>query len=187
MTDEQIMKALEECPKNFMCCDCKCGGICDGFEELSSYTLALIARLKTEKTVLVDENKLFEEANDQLSKSYLELTAKCIEQKRKIEEFQKRYELAVSEREANVKGFSETLKEINLRQQIALDKLREENGMLEYDLSLLKQEKKYVQDEAVETFGERLKQYIANCKANGYTIDLNDDDIDILVGEATGE
>lgn len=68
----------------------------------------------------------------------MKLSAKVIEQKRKIEEFQKRYDLAVSERDANVKGFSETLKEINLRQQIALDKLREENSMLEYDLSLLK-------------------------------------------------
>lgn len=138
MTDELILKALGECPKNFMCCDCKYGGICDGFEELSSYALALIARLKTEKAELIEENRLFETSNDQLSADFLKLSAKVIEQKRKIEEFQKRYDLAVSERDANVKGFSETLKEINLRQQIALDKLREENSMLEYDLSLLK-------------------------------------------------
>lgn len=76
MTDELILKALGECPKNFMCCDCKYGGICDGFEELSSYALALIARLKTEKAELIEENRLFETSNDQLSADFFEIIRK---------------------------------------------------------------------------------------------------------------
>lgn len=74
MTDEQIIKALEECPKNFMCSGCKCGGICDGFEELSRYALDRITRLKTENAELIEENRLFETSNDQLSMDFLKLT-----------------------------------------------------------------------------------------------------------------
>lgn len=162
MTDEQIIKALEECPKNFMCCDCKCGGICDGFEELTSYALALIARLKTEKAELIEENRLFETSNDQLSKSYLELAAKAIEQKRKLDAFEQKYNLAVSEREVNVKGFTEQLEEANLRYQVELEKLREENAQLQYDFELIKQEKNYVEGAAIEEFGENLKIVIAD-------------------------
>jgi hypothetical protein len=97
-TVDEIIKALECCAEAEYCATCHATDSCKGMDSLMENALALINRQKAQ----IDELKVELDAMRGAANSY----------KMHYEETERKYKIAVAEREANVEGFIETLKTI---------------------------------------------------------------------------
>ncbi len=167
MTDNEIIKALECCEKDD--CDNCPNDFGNCYANLAGYALDLINRQKAEIEALI--------AGQETLQKYI------AEQKAEIESLAKKYEMAVAEREANVKGFTADIER--------LEKDRKENFEMwkklceqseEKHEKMFQEAKATIRPKAIKEFAEKLKE---NCKVIGAPLITNR--IDNLVKEMVGE
>ena len=114
MTDEQIIKGLEclASEKDVLCAGCEYrhfeGYTCH--DENAKDAIALIQQKKAEIERLSVENERLKAENERLTSENERLTAERDEARRDCAVAERNHALAVEERVANVKGFTEQLK-----------------------------------------------------------------------------